>query len=196
MEEPKQALVIASIILNGFEEYHREFKKITRKASSRFFKREWRKLQMDSVNRLDLYKKKLKITLTKLEKAFPASTFQKTFWKDIKSAFIEISEQSDDKELAETYFNSVSRKIFLNQPVDDNYMFVKAGYGSCQIANDSNLWKEYSLDSKLNDLIKSILKDFFPNYSFENIERDGQFIEQAFRSKCARTRREFPFANY
>ncbi|MGE0932265.1 bifunctional isocitrate dehydrogenase kinase/phosphatase [Peijinzhouia sedimentorum] len=180
MGEPKQSLVIASIILDGFEEYHREFKKITRKASSRFFKREWRKLQMDSVKRLDLYKKKLKNTLSHLENSFPEITFQKAFWKEIKSAFSEISEQSDDKELAETYFNSVSRKIFLNQPVDDDYMFVKAGYGSCQIANDSNLWKEYGLESKLNDLIKSILKDFFPNYSFEDIERDGQFIEQAF----------------
>ncbi len=181
MKEPKQERIIASIIMDGFEEYHRAFKSITRKASSRFLNREWRKLQMDSVSRLNLYKKKLKITLTTIENAFPAFTFQKTFWKEIKTAYKELTEHSDEKELAETYFNSVSRKLFRSHPANDEYMFVKAGFASCLIANDSNLWKEYSLKTDFNTLIKRILDDFFPGYTFENMHRDCQYLEAAFQ---------------
>ena len=49
----------AQIIRNGFDEYRSKFMEITRRAKSRFERRNWHGIQYDSRERLELYKKRL-----------------------------------------------------------------------------------------------------------------------------------------
>ena len=51
------ATLTAGVIYSGFNAFHEEFRAITRRAGSRFERRDWHGMQADSVERLNLYKK-------------------------------------------------------------------------------------------------------------------------------------------
>ena len=65
-EQIKQS---AQIIFEAFLGYNEEFRRISRRAVSRFEKRQWKEGQQDTVERIDLYEQWIRAALEQLRKA-------------------------------------------------------------------------------------------------------------------------------
>ena len=123
------ALRGATLIATGFTEYRMRFAAITRRAPARFSARDWAGGRDDAVERLELYKKVVNPTLVRLETLVGPAVRDRLLWTEMKDAFVARSQGWPDMELAETFFNSLTRKVFTTVGVDPQVEFVASEMG-------------------------------------------------------------------
>jgi isocitrate dehydrogenase kinase/phosphatase len=107
----------------GFEHYRSRFRRITRRAASRFESEDWKGAQEDSRERLALYGRVVRRVVASLERVFDG-TGDEAVWKRMKSEYAALMAGHPDLELAETFFNSVTRKVFATVGVNAEREFV------------------------------------------------------------------------
>ena len=115
---PDLAFASAQLILAGFASYQRQFTAITRRAKQRFEKRDLSGLQDDAIERLDLYKNVVDGVVADLGESLGASAGDKSIWAAMKAGYTELIADRDDWDLAETFFNSITRRIFSTVGLD------------------------------------------------------------------------------
>lgn len=118
---PHQA---AAAIHAAFLEYQARFAAITRRARQRFENREWHKAQEDAVERLTLYRTVLDGTVAALGEQLEANVRNAFVWREIKAVHARLSQGRLDSELAGTFFNSITRRIFTTVGVDPNIEYL------------------------------------------------------------------------
>ena len=113
----------AETISNAYSEYRTRFDQITARAEARFPQQDWKGMRSDRTERLYLYKQ----TVDQLEIAIRDNLqFQsedKALWANIKDIYAGLIDHRHDRELAETIFNSVTRRIFITIGVDSQVEF-------------------------------------------------------------------------
>jgi isocitrate dehydrogenase kinase/phosphatase len=102
----------AQMILDAFEEYRICFAEITSRARNRFINRDWTGGKADALERLDLYAAIVKETVDKLKRFMGHHLNTENIGVSMKSIYSEMVLLRDDTELAETFFNSIMRKVF------------------------------------------------------------------------------------
>jgi isocitrate dehydrogenase kinase/phosphatase len=95
----------AEVILAGYDEYVREFREATRRARGRFLERRWRDQQQDAVLRLLLHPRVVRGVVASLEGRLTPGD------EGPKRRFAALIQGRADAELAETFFNSVVRRV-------------------------------------------------------------------------------------
>jgi isocitrate dehydrogenase kinase/phosphatase len=173
---PKRALPLAIKIFEGFTTYIETFKTYTRLAPLYFSQRNWPAMQLNHRQRLRLYKDLL-FELTKVfQEMLGTDSSNREIWQLIREEYQAMIEDRPDVELAETFFNSVFRKTFPNNPLDEDLMYVMEGYNSCDIREKSDLLITYPASMGLEQIIRQILDDFDFNAEFMDKEQDVQFL--------------------
>jgi isocitrate dehydrogenase kinase/phosphatase len=107
-----------SAVLASFEAYQLEFRDITLRAAWRQQERDWHGLQRDARDRLDLYDRVVRVAVTGLGEILGARLQDRALWRDLKAAYAESIAARVDGELGETFFNSVTRRVFGTVGVD------------------------------------------------------------------------------
>jgi isocitrate dehydrogenase kinase/phosphatase len=118
----------AAVIWSGFEQYQIEFRRITRRAQSRFAQRDWHGVQSDAVERLNLYKKIVEAVVTAVRAELAEDVKTAAVWAQMKAAYSRLIAGCGDFELAETFFNSITRRIFATVGVDRAREFVDSDF--------------------------------------------------------------------
>lgn len=157
----------AHIIRKGFEDYRIKFMDITRRAKSRFERRNWHGIQYDGRERLELYKKVLNATLAELKRELQDDINDRLLWKLLKPAYYELVKNRSDSELAETFYNSFTRKTFTTQGVDEGIEFVAMHEITGTLQVSETILNTYELkDKSTYDIVRKILDDyrFFVKY--------------------------------
>ena len=90
----------------------------------RFEQRDWHAIHSDSQERLLLYKNKVQDIARLIKQDLKADSQNASFWLQIKNRFANFSEMRNDYEIAETFFNSVIRKVFGTMGADADIMFL------------------------------------------------------------------------
>ncbi|MGE5717201.1 MAG: isocitrate dehydrogenase kinase/phosphatase AceK regulatory subunit, partial [Acidobacteriota bacterium] len=116
----------AAWLLRAYEEYARAFGEITRRAPARFSERDWHGMRADALERLELYRDRLDPAIRDLESLFGEGVTDLALWSEMKALFARLAEGRQDSELAETFFNSASRRIFHTVGVDSRAEFVSS----------------------------------------------------------------------
>jgi isocitrate dehydrogenase kinase/phosphatase len=116
----------AEWLLRAYEEYTRAFAEITRRAPARFSECDWHGTRADALERLELYRHRLDPAIRDLESLFGAGVSDGALWTAMKSLFARLAANRQDLELAETFFNSASRRIFQTVGVDSRAEFVSS----------------------------------------------------------------------
>jgi len=98
-------------ILDGYRAYRAHFQEITLRAMDRFVSGDWIGMQADTVERLDAYQKILQQVVTALTASLGPRSADHALWIDAKTAFTSKLDRVSDPDLAETFFNSVSRRL-------------------------------------------------------------------------------------
>ena len=116
----------AERLLRAYEEYTRAFGEITRRAPARFAERDWHGTRADALERLELYRNKIDPTIQDLGSLFGDGVSDVALWTAMKALFARLAGNRADLELAETFFNSASRRIFHTVGVDSRAEFVSS----------------------------------------------------------------------
>ena len=153
------ARTAAAAIHGAFDDYHREFKAVTRRARERFERREWSKWQEDAVERLDLREQVLQRLVGGLRIMLDGHADNHDLWVGIKEAYARLINQRKDVELAETFYNSVTRRMLTTVGVDSALEFVWFGATTIPTGNTPVL-RVYSQVSTLDAMLEAILRDY------------------------------------
>jgi isocitrate dehydrogenase kinase/phosphatase len=114
----------APAIANAFDEHQRRFLDITRRARSRFDGRDWRATVDDAVERLDLYGEVIDGLEAIVRDILGDAIEDRDTWTGVKAVYSGLVTERDDRDIAETFFNSVTRRVFATVGVDANIEFV------------------------------------------------------------------------
>ncbi len=116
---------IVAAALKGFRAYRDRFAALTARAEARFRTADWRGLQADSSDRLDVYQQCLEAVVSDLTAQHPDLPHAHDMWRQAKTEFERQALRTSDPDLAETFFNSVSRRILQTAGVDPTVEFVR-----------------------------------------------------------------------
>jgi isocitrate dehydrogenase kinase/phosphatase len=162
----------AGAIFEAFEEYGREFQSITRRAKLRFEHRDWHGLQHDALERLELYPRAISGIVKLVRALLDVSERDKKLWATMKDSYSERIRHCEDIELAETFFNSVSRRIFTTIGVDPRIEFLFSDFDAPPEAGAA-VDRTYPASRPLSELIKEILEACAFTAQFEDLDRDA-----------------------
>ncbi|HEY4910727.1 MAG TPA: isocitrate dehydrogenase kinase/phosphatase AceK regulatory subunit, partial [Methylomirabilota bacterium] len=118
----------AAVVERAYEAYLREFRDITRRAAERHERREWQAIQQDARDRLDLHGTFVTRAILELRDELGPEAASRPVWTEAKRAYVEAIGERADYELAQTFFNSVTRRLFSTVGVDAAVEFADTEY--------------------------------------------------------------------
>src|SRR5512137_683764 len=113
----------ARLITKVFDSYLSEFLIITRRARTRFEEKDWRGGRRDALERLSLYEKVLSQIAVQLEGLLGRAVYDRTTWIDLKPIYGRMIASLRTADIAETFFNSVTRKLMHTVGLDREMEF-------------------------------------------------------------------------
>ena len=131
------ARATATAIYEAFDSYHREFKRITAEAHRHFRTRAWLDHQAAARTRLDVYTNHINAITAGLRTMLADDVTMRAIWEDARRIYAALIARRDDQELAETFFNSVTRRIFTTIGVDERLEFV--WFGATQLPSSEQI---------------------------------------------------------
>ena len=108
----------AAAIHAAYEGWRLGFAEITGRARERFERRDWRAAQADATARLALYRIHVDNAVADVRDLLDDALMERTLWAAIKAQHARSPAQRGDAEIAETFFNSVTRRVFSTVGVD------------------------------------------------------------------------------
>ncbi|HXH20250.1 MAG TPA: bifunctional isocitrate dehydrogenase kinase/phosphatase [Chitinophagales bacterium] len=192
MNSTHQVQQAADVIRQGFADYRAKFMEITRRAKSRFERRNWHGIQYDSRERLELYKLVVNETLSALRQKLGDSIHERAIWKNLKSFYYELVSKRPDFELAETFYNSLTRKIFVTQGVDEEIEFTHTADEPTS-PPDGWLYNTYRLEGATYSIVKKIFSDYKFFIKYDNPDYYIHLVSNKIKEKLAEDFGSFDF---
>jgi len=166
----------AGAIFDAFNTYRLRFKKITRRAQLRFDNRDWHGMRSDAVERLDLYSAAVNGIETDMRRLLGDRVQDFRLWTNMKSAYSDMLFRNDDWELAETFFNSITRRIFATVGVDVEIEFVNTDFETPPNYTAAKVFDTYAGQTSAAELIRRILSAYPFTSPFRNLENDSNQV--------------------
>ena len=163
---------IAHYILGEFISYVHQFKGITRRAGIRFENRDWHGIQADARERLTLYRKMVGDTTEEVKLKVGNRLNDRGLWRQIKKMYSEDVLNFNTREIAETFYNSVYRHAHKGLSVDEEMMFVLPSHEELSFRSVRPIFRTYSSQTSIKDLVRKILADYKFDILFEDYARD------------------------
>lgn len=154
------ANAVAREVHQAFDEYQNQFHQITRRAYDHFAHRNWPGIQADSAARLDVYQQSITRIVDRVHSTLKGRVTSRLLWASIKAVYSGLIEHRDDWEVAETFFNSVTRRVFTTVGVDEEIEFVHTDYVSPPTAPKSPVYQTFHVDHTLALLIQQIFTQY------------------------------------
>ncbi|MXY04767.1 MAG: bifunctional isocitrate dehydrogenase kinase/phosphatase [Gammaproteobacteria bacterium] len=161
----------ANAILAGFRAYRGHFERITAGAGERFRDVDWPNVQAASLARLNLYKTHIDRVTAQIGSG--PEDLPPTRWRGIKRAYAEAIAAMPDGDLAETFYNSVHRRITCNPALDSERMFLATSFnGGPPPPAGESLTSCYRPNAGLTDMVRRILDERAPGTPWQDQGRD------------------------
>ncbi|HYX92940.1 MAG TPA: bifunctional isocitrate dehydrogenase kinase/phosphatase, partial [Myxococcaceae bacterium] len=148
----------ADAICGAFTEYHRHFRQITARARQRFASRDWAGHQQDALERLEIVSDVVHQIVMVLRAQLGPPVRDKGLWERMKELYCGLAAALPEVELAETFFNSVTRRIFDTVGVDPKIEFVAPL--SEPMAEGAPIFSTWVRRGSTEELLTRILRDF------------------------------------
>lgn len=180
---PDTLIAATRLILTGFGRYFQCFQIMTQGARGLFEKAQWREIQELSSQRIDLYKEIVDDLTAELAEQANLPLNDLSFWQALKPCFSDAVRSHENRELLETFYNSVFCQHFQHLQINNNCMFVQNEIPAPTSTTQDDLCHSYRLDSSLRSLVFRILTDYTQNLNLENIHRDVNHIVRATKER-------------
>lgn len=183
-----EILQAAETIRNDFDAFHDEFKTLTKKAAEIFARRAWKDGQKLSISRLDLYKYFVAETEKKVRQILSDRLDDRNTWKHLKPEFADLISDRRDGPIVESYFNSVIRKLFIKEGIDEEIEFIDFERKVIQTNPSEPIYKRFYLgNDNLETIWTRIIRMYGFQFKFKHLELDIERIAKAIRDKVQET---------
>ncbi len=176
--DSRLANVVAQAIRDSFDNYRVRFHSITIRARQRFENADWHGAQADGSERLLLYRLALDPLVSRIRELLGEKVYDKLIWASMKAVYSGLIEARGDWELAETYFNSVTRRIFTTVGVDHQIEFVDTDYEIPPTYSSQPVYNTYERCNPTASLVEEILSDYRFGIPYANLRRDAAEVTE------------------
>jgi isocitrate dehydrogenase kinase/phosphatase len=158
LTDSRLAALCAETAHQGYLDYETRFHQITGRARQRFLARDLHGTYADAAERLHLYSNVLAGLTNKIDNLMGSRLRERDLWTAIKAVYSSLIAQSSAWEIAESFFNSLTRRVFVTQGVDQAIEFVDTDFDAPPKSAHVDVRKIYS-GAKLRELILRVLTD-------------------------------------
>ncbi len=151
---------LARLLHDGFVDYHERFLEITHRAAKRFLERDWAELQNDSTERLNLHKRRVWAVVDTARPTLPGDEgAAKAVWIEARRRYVQLVSERMDLELAETFYNSVTRRLFDVVGLDKSLEFLWLGPTALPADDGSRgEYRNFPVDESLEETVRQIFE--------------------------------------
>lgn len=175
-DEPE---AIAGQIMTRFALYRVDFQQSTGSARDLFQEADWHGIQNLGQHRLTRYHQhctQVYKRLQGLEQSFDSEDQRSQFWRETKIAFEQLLAPRFDWELAETFYNSVYRRLNSGRSLPPDELFVSATVPTPPARADRPLWTGYTPDNGMVDMMQRLLASLPVTLPWRNFDQDVRNI--------------------
>ncbi len=172
---------IALALIQGFNKHYSVFRQTSREAKQRFENADWLAVHRAVSERIRFYDERVNETVERLKQEFDAAHIDDGTWQQVKLLYIGLLLNHKQPELAETFFNSVTTKIFDRTYYHNDFIFVRPAISTEYIEGEETpcYRSYYAHQDGLKGAIREIVLDFGWQRAFANLDRDVQAIYEA-----------------
>jgi len=167
---------VAGLILKVFDSYLSEFLVLTRRAKERFEQRDWKGGKRDALERLNLYEKVLSQIATQVEGMLDRRAYDRATWISMKRIYSGLIAGRCNEDIAETFFNSITRKLLQTVGIDREVEFFYLHARPRTSEQAPPVVTRYDREKDTKELLRKILADHKFSKGYENIERDLELV--------------------
>ncbi|MCB8928729.1 MAG: bifunctional isocitrate dehydrogenase kinase/phosphatase [Ardenticatenaceae bacterium] len=146
LTDSRLANLAARQIYDGYARYCRRFREITCQAQQRFEQQDWHAQRADALERLNLYRQIVDRVVVMVQELLGERLTRKMVWVSMKAVYSGLIGEKADWELAETFFNSITRRIFTTVGVDAQIEFVDPDFDLPPLTDPQSLYTTYYPD--------------------------------------------------
>ena len=172
------ARAAATAILGAFDAYFYEFAAISGRARARFEESAWSAWQADTEERLALREAEIARLVTGLRTMLGEYVRCTELWLAIKHSYADMIARRSTAELAETFFNSVTRRLLATVGVDARIEFVWFGATMLPSREAADLLRRYTKITDTASCVYSILTDYPFGIRYADVEGDAARVAQ------------------
>lgn len=181
--DPDLAKRGAQAIKHAFDLYTLEFNAITHRAKSRFEDQDWHGMQNDAIERLDLYTQIIKVIVADIHNILREEVHNKAVWSAMKAHYSLLTLSLHNIEIAETFFNSVSRRIFTTVGVDPAIEFIDSDFEVIPVRAGNPIFHSYYPKNTLQALFQEILVDYSFNVPYTDLASEAGLVADAVKKE-------------
>jgi isocitrate dehydrogenase kinase/phosphatase len=177
----------ADTIHRAFDEHRQRVQAITRRVQQRFERRDWAGIRQDTVERLGLHSRNVDRVCEVLGEQLGEHLKDRSLWAGLKEAYTAAIMGRNDFELAQTWFNSLSRRVFGHDGVDPTIDFASDEFPLPYHGWEMASARMYAVRRVDVGVVRRILEDAGFRVPFLDLEGDAALaagrIRQALRER-------------
>jgi isocitrate dehydrogenase kinase/phosphatase len=174
----------ADLLVRQWVALRERFDDVTRRAAARFEGRDWHGMQSDALERLGLYRQTTDAALAELRRSHGAHLADHTLWPPLKQAFSSRIAGRADRLLAETFLNSITRRVFATVGVDRGIEFVDSDFDPAPTEAQAPL-HETLVDPDARELVRRVLRRFSLAAPWSDFEADVRAVARLIEDVAA-----------
>jgi isocitrate dehydrogenase kinase/phosphatase len=167
----------------AYDRYREGFDQITRRARLRFEHRDWLGAQADATQRLALYKVHLDGAVADVRDLLQDSVMERTRWAALKREHAAGLPGRPDAELAATFFNSVTRRVFSTVGVDPSIEYLDPALPQLDEPAELASYQSFAADRVDAALVVRILEAYHWSVPYTHPERDASLVAELIDSR-------------
>jgi isocitrate dehydrogenase kinase/phosphatase len=171
------AAAVASIDA-AYRKYERGFEEITRRARGRFERRDWSGAQADATERLALYKAHVDAAVADVHDILEDAVMERTVWAAMRSQHALHTKGQPDMELAETFFNSVTRRVFSTVGVDPAIEYLDRSPAVHRDQQDADIYQTHFVAEVDAELVGRLLRELPWSVPYAQLDRDAVLVAE------------------
>ena len=169
---------VAELILRDFHAYIGEFNDITARAKSHFEQADWAAGRADASLRLNLYAQLNESTIEVLDEVLRHRMNVRETWHRYRADYRGLLDDVPNWQLAETWFNSVTRKVFTTVGVDKDVEFVDRDFARPTIGEEALSLLTTPVDDDLSTVIQAMVAAMDFKTPFESLPSDADGVAE------------------
>src|SRR5438132_1450 len=188
LTDSRLAALCAGTVHRAFLDYDEHFHAITLRARERFLGRDWGKSYADAAERLHLYGRKMEVLTKQIKEIMGLRLRERTVWTAMKAVYSSLIAPSGKREIAESFFNSLTRRVFATEGVDQAIEFVDTDFDQSPTTVPVDTRRVYS-GASIHELLIASLTDpatGFPEEHWRELDTTARHaaerLQAAFRT--------------
>ena len=169
---------VAQLILSDFHSYMDRFNEVTGRAKSHFEAGDWNTAHVDALVRLNLYGRLNRETIKRLDGMLADRIGIREGWERYHADYSELLLDLPNWELAETWFNSITRKVFTTVGVDKQVEFIDRDFDRRSVEEESLSLIVWAGAEDISSLIRLVVDAMGFETPFDDLVADAGVVAE------------------